>query len=276
MVDDRDAEVRWRRLFEATAESVLGASDEEISQESTREGISLEDARARLDQFVKRTLRPTVRGITLGACLRRYLRGAGVTNKKLAYELCCPPAKVDELLKCEEPVTEETLGDVVQKIASFESVRFEGLGMAVAEGLRKNAARPARKAAPKPSPPQRRGIPIVGRIAAGVPIEMIEDLQGTIDFEAYAGSFAVRVSGDSMVDARFFDGDLAIVAPEEPVRDGDIAAVALGGEATVKRVYREAGGLRLVPANREHQEKFVRSDEVQILGRVIACVRRGP
>lgn len=117
------------------------------------------------------------------------------------------------------------------------------------------------------------GLPIVGRIAAGRPIEALENFEGALDLGAYPDRFALRVVGDSMIDAGIRDGDFAIVGVADRVENGQIAAIDVEGAAVVKRVYRESGGLRLVPANPAYQETLV-SGNVRILGRVVGIVRK--
>jgi len=122
-----------------------------------------------------------------------------------------------------------------------------------------------------------RGIPILGRIAAGAPIEAIENVEGTIDVDAMygPGAFAVRVVGDSMTDAGIHDGDLAIIRPAPRVENGAIAAVAIDGQATIKKFHREHGAITLVPANKKYAPKIVREGdgEVRLLGRVVGIIR---
>lgn len=118
------------------------------------------------------------------------------------------------------------------------------------------------------------GLPILGRIAAGRPIEALENFEGTLDFGGYPETFVVRVVGDSMAEAGIQDGDLAVVRAGGRVENGQIAAVAIGEEATVKYVHLEKDGLRLVPANPRYQEAVVSGPDVRILGRVISIVRR--
>lgn len=118
------------------------------------------------------------------------------------------------------------------------------------------------------------GVPIVGRIAAGRPIEALENFEGTIDVGTYPDTFAVRVVGDSMEGAGIQHGDLALVRAGDRVENGQIAAVAVDGEATVKRVYVEPDGLRLVPENPKYRETVVTGEDVRILGRVVGIVRK--
>jgi repressor LexA len=125
------------------------------------------------------------------------------------------------------------------------------------------------------------GIPILGRIAAGRPIEALENFEGAVDvgslYGAYPDVFAVRVVGDSMTGAGIADGDLAIVRAAPKVDNGAVAAVAIDGEATVKRFYAERGAVTLVAANPRYAPRIIREDEgreVRVLGRVVGLVRR--
>lgn len=125
------------------------------------------------------------------------------------------------------------------------------------------------------------GIPILGRIAAGRPIEALENFEGAVDVGAlyglYPEVFAVRVVGDSMAGAGITDGDLAIVRAAPKVENGAVAAVAVDGEATVKRFYAERGAVTLVAANPKFAPRIIREEEgreVRVLGRVVGLVRK--
>jgi repressor LexA len=125
------------------------------------------------------------------------------------------------------------------------------------------------------------GIPILGRIAAGVPIEALQNFEGVVDVAAIYGRypeiFAVRVVGDSMIGAGIREGDLAIVRAASQVENGAIAAVAVDGEATVKRFYAECGAVTLVAANPKFAPRIIHEGEgreVRVLGRVVGLVRR--
>lgn len=116
-------------------------------------------------------------------------------------------------------------------------------------------------------------IPVVGKAAAGLPIEMIrenEDSLAVYDDIIQAGDFAVIASGDSMIDAGIHDGDRVIIRPQPSVENGEIALVAIEDGSTIKRFYREPDGCRLEPANpRHHTQKYPRSVEVRVLGKFI-------
>lgn len=119
-------------------------------------------------------------------------------------------------------------------------------------------------------------VPVVGKVAAGVPITAVENVEETFalprDFVRAAGAFMLRVQGDSMVDAAILDGDLIVVKPEIDARNGEIVVAMLDGEATVKRFYREAGRIRLQPENAALEPIY--ADDVQVVGRVEAVIRK--
>lgn len=120
-------------------------------------------------------------------------------------------------------------------------------------------------------------VPIVGRIAAGRPIEAIEDDRGTIAVEKNMTrgrkAFALKVAGDSMVEAGILDGDYVVVLQQETADNGDIVVALIGEEATLKRFYRDNESVRLEPANRKMTAITIQSDNFKIQGRVVAVQR---
>jgi repressor LexA len=119
-------------------------------------------------------------------------------------------------------------------------------------------------------------IPILGQVAAGAPILAQQNIEGYIDFTAplgntYGETFALRVKGESMIEAGIMDGDYVIVCRTSYVDNGDIAVVLIEDEATVKTFYREDGHFRLQPEN--SSMKPIIAKELYVLGKVIANVR---
>ena len=120
-------------------------------------------------------------------------------------------------------------------------------------------------------------IPVLGRVAAGLPILAVENCEGYLDFpvmhrnQLYGELFGLRVEGDSMIDAGIFSGDIVIVQKEPVADNGDIVVALVGDEATVKRFYMENGRYRLQPENKDMDPIIV--DEVYILGKVQAVIR---
>jgi repressor LexA len=123
-----------------------------------------------------------------------------------------------------------------------------------------------------------RRIPIVGRVAAGAPILAQENIEGwlTIDGTSEHDTlFALRVQGDSMIDAGILDGDLVIVRQQEAADDDDIVVALIDDqEATVKKLQRDNGQVRLVAMNRKYDPIVVSPPQtLRVRGRVIG-VRR--
>ncbi len=119
-------------------------------------------------------------------------------------------------------------------------------------------------------------IPLVGRIAAGQPIEAIEDTDA-LDlrdvFHAGGTRFALRVNGDSMIDDHIADGDYVVCEKRSSIRNGEtVVAVLADGEATLKRFYRDKGRVRLQPANANYEPIY--ADNVDVQGVVIGVLRR--
>ncbi len=120
-------------------------------------------------------------------------------------------------------------------------------------------------------------LPLVGSIAAGKPIEAIEN-PDHIDLRDYFASrsqtFMLRVRGNSMIEDHIADGDMVIAEQRTTARDGDIVVALLeDGSATLKRFYRENGRIRLQPANGSMQPIYVDGD-LKIQGVVIGVLRR--
>ena len=125
-----------------------------------------------------------------------------------------------------------------------------------------------------------REIPIVGRIAAGLPLYAQQQWDGSVvvDLDVYRGTglFALRVRGDSMKDAAILDGDLVICEPRQYAENGEIVVALINQEeATVKRFFRRKNRIELCPANPAYTPEKYAFNEVLIQGKVIG-VQRGP
>jgi len=121
-------------------------------------------------------------------------------------------------------------------------------------------------------------LPLVGRIAAGRPLEAVEERE-TIslgDFARGGNSFVLQVKGSSMIEDHIMDGDFVVCEQTQVANAGDIVVALIGGEeATLKRFYREgAGKIRLQPANSEMAPIMVAANDVKIQGRVIGVLRK--
>lgn len=173
--------------------------------------------------------------------------------------------------------TMQELGDEfgVSKVTVFEHIaalhkkgylkrtRHKARSLRLSDGIKFPDERPTR-------------LPLVGVIAAGQPIEAIEDRE-VLDLEEMFVSphetFVLRVRGDSMVDDQICDGDYVVVEKRETARDGEtVVALLEGGEATLKRFYRDRDGIRLVPANPDYEP--IKVKDVRIQGVVVGLVRK--
>ena len=122
-------------------------------------------------------------------------------------------------------------------------------------------------------------LPIVGRIRAGRLHPAQEDISGylTVDKGVVKGEgcFFLKVEGDSMVNRGILDGDLALIRPQAVAENGEIVAVMVEGDATLKQFFRERGHIRLQAANPNYDPIIVRpgDGEVSIVGRMIGLIR---
>ena len=121
-------------------------------------------------------------------------------------------------------------------------------------------------------------IPLHGRIAAGVPIEALEDHQTLPVPAALLGAgehYALEVSGDSMIEAGIFDGDFALVKRTEVARDGEIVvALVRDEEATLKYLRKDGGRIVLDPANASYEPQVYAPHEVKVQGKLAGLLRR--
>lgn len=128
-------------------------------------------------------------------------------------------------------------------------------------------------------PPNRDlSVPLMGRIAAGVPMEAIATSETLhfADFVGQEGTFALEVRGESMIEDHICSGDFVLVERMDTVRNGEIVVALVDGtEATLKRYYHEPDGrIRLQPANSAMAPIYVNPESLQIQGRVLAIMRK--
>ncbi|GMN13644.1 transcriptional repressor LexA [Altererythrobacter sp. MTPC7] len=121
-------------------------------------------------------------------------------------------------------------------------------------------------------------IPLHGRIAAGAPIEALEDHQSLPVPAALLGPgdhYALEVSGDSMIEAGIFDGDFALIRRTNTARDGEIVVALVNNEeATLKYLHRDSGNVRLDPANSAYEAQVYAPAQVEVQGKLAGLLRR--
>src|SRR5579871_2338251 len=121
-------------------------------------------------------------------------------------------------------------------------------------------------------------LPIVGTIAAGTPITATENVEGVVPVPQemvhnIQGAFVLRVRGDSMIDEHIMPRDLVVIKPQAAAENGDLVAVLLGDEATVKRIQFADGRVRLIPANSAYEPIEVNREDSRVIGKVIGLMR---
>ncbi|MEO0185420.1 MAG: transcriptional repressor LexA [candidate division WOR-3 bacterium] len=114
-------------------------------------------------------------------------------------------------------------------------------------------------------------IPIVGRVAAGLPELAFEEIEGYFDPLIWQDCFLLKVKGDSMVNAHIYDGDLVVVRPDKTAEDGEIIVANIDGDTTIKRLKKINGNFILKPENDAYP---VIEKQFEIIGKVIGVVRK--
>jgi len=120
-------------------------------------------------------------------------------------------------------------------------------------------------------------VPLLGRVAAGNPLEPVEVPESVTLPEELLGrgdTFALRVQGDSMKDDGILDGDVVVIESRASVENGATVVALVRGEATLKRFFRERGKVRLVPANERVAPIVAPAEDVEVRGEVVALLRR--
>ena len=114
-------------------------------------------------------------------------------------------------------------------------------------------------------------IPVIGVVTAGLPILAVENQEGSISWDGDPSCFALRVRGDSMINAAILPGDLVVVRPQAAADDGQIVVARIGDEATVKRLRRRSGQVWLMPENDSYSP--IDGSEAEIIGIVKGVIR---
>ena len=122
-----------------------------------------------------------------------------------------------------------------------------------------------------------RDVPVLGKVAAGKPLLSEENFEGylTVPEDMSSGkTFALRVKGDSMIDAGILDGDRVIVKQQGEAENGDIVCALIEGEATLKRFFKKDGVVTLKAENEKYPPITVSKGEFRIVGRIVGLLRK--
>ncbi|HXY71043.1 MAG TPA: transcriptional repressor LexA [Actinomycetota bacterium] len=178
------------------------------------------------------------------------------------------------------PPTVREIGEAVG-LNSSSSVHAQLANLERRGLLRRDPTKPRAMELQGPGAPSGKAVsvPVLGRISAGTPVLADENVEEYLplptDYSGGDESFALRVSGDSMVGAGILDGDVVVVKRQDDAREGDIVAALLSGpaedEATVKRFHRADGGVQLVAENPAYAP--IELTAGRVLGKVVAVLR---
>lgn len=185
----------------------------------------------------------------------------GLTTEQLSKLSGVPKGTLNKLLNGE---TANPRGETLRKIAGALNCPVE----VFYSGAQAPSLRNAADILPLRSHP----LPLLGEIAAGRPIYADEQMEIIAVDDFTRGDFALRVRGDSMTGARIQDGDIVFIRSQDDVEDGEIAAVLLDDEATLKRVYHIKDGLQLLSMNPKYPPMIFTFDEcisIRILGKAV-------
>ncbi len=129
--------------------------------------------------------------------------------------------------------------------------------------------------------PETERVPVIGEVAAGTPVLAVENTEDEwyLDRRLLRGesNFLLRVRGESMLGAQIRDGDYVLVRPQVQAESGEIVVARIGDEVTVKRLYRQKGGIELRPQNSGFESMFFKKEEeggMEIVGKVVGVMRR--
>lgn len=197
--------------------------------------------------------------------LKKLREQRGFNMKEIAIELGIPYTTYVGYEKGER----EPNSDVLVKIANYYNTSVDYiLGVVTTQDI---------FSIPNIIPiPKMKEIPLLGTIACGEPITAVENIETYITVDAKANvDFALKCKGDSMINARIFDGDIVYIHSQPDVENGEIAAVLIDNEATLKKVYKYPNKLVLSPCNPTHNDLIYTEEQlenVRILGKAVLFV----
>lgn len=213
---------------------------------------------------------------TFAARLRELLDQTGLTQAEFSRATGISKSSITHYLKGDWEGKQDTVYSIAQKFNVTEAWLM-GYDVPVKRQPFPDASGDlpfANNLIPLPKAPH--SVPLLGEIACGQPILADENYSEVVPVPDYVhADFALRCRGDSMVGARILDGDIVYIRQQPDVEDGEIAAVLIGDEATLKRVYKIPGRLQLRPENPSYPVmEYANSDldQVRILGRAVYFV----
>ncbi|MEM8980656.1 MAG: transcriptional repressor LexA [Pseudomonadota bacterium] len=185
-------------------------------------------------------------------------------------------ARAIEIVKLPDAIagSASVLGSV-----SGHTARTSGFQPVVIDGAKEDSPAPSQPAAAMPVNTHAIELPVMGRIAAGVPIAAISEVSHNVavpgQMVSGAGNhYALEVKGDSMIDVGINDGDVVVIQEADTADNGDIVvALVEDQEATLKRYRRQGSTVALEAANPAYETRLLRDDQVKVQGRLVGLIR---
>lgn len=216
--------------------------------------------------------------MTLAELISGYRKEHGLSQRQFAISSSLSNGYISMLEKGVNPNTSQPITPtlpVLKKLANGMNTTIEDIlskvdDMPVSLAFEEERSRPS-NIIPMPNTYT---VPLIGTIACGQPILAVEDADEVVEVPEHVhADFALRCKGDSMINARIFDGDIVYIHSQPEVENGEIAAVRIGGEATLKKVYFTGHRLVLRAANPLYDDLEYEGqalDEIEILGKAVA------
>lgn len=208
--------------------------------------------------------------MNLGDLIREYRDSHGLSQRQFANQCGLSNGYISILEKGINPSTGKPVTPTIPQLKKIS----EGLGMTLSELFEKADDMPVDISTNILPMPEMRRIPLLGTIACGEPILAMDNIEDYVSIpKDLAGDFALICKGDSMINARIFDGDIVYIRQQDTVENGEIAAVLIDNEATLKRVRLYDDHIVLEPENPMYKPLSYWGEEmnaIRILGKAVA------
>ena len=206
----------------------------------------------------------------LGDLIRSYRESHDISQRQFALRCDLSNGYISILEKGINPNTQRPVTPTIPQLKKLA----DGMGISLSELFEQVDDMPVDFATNIIPLPEMRKIPLLGKIACGAPILAEEHVEGYIDIpKTIHADFALTCQGDSMINARIFDGDIVYIRQQDTVESGEIAAVLIDNDATLKRIRIFDDHISLEPENPQYRPIVLWGEEmntVRILGKAIA------
>ena len=211
----------------------------------------------------------------IGEKVKYWRKKRGLTQAALAEKLMITPSNISQIEIGSRSPTLDTMALIAKALdVDLEELVKDPDSAQLAVEAKKQPTETGKLPDNILKMPEARRIPLIGTIACGTPTLAQENIDGAVDLpEHIHADFALRCKGDSMINARIYDGDLVYIRQQETVENGEIAAVLIGDEATLKRVRLFPDHIALEPENPQYRPLVYWENEMNsviILGKAVA------